>query len=87
MYSYLEQKSNLFTEEGQVTFLEIRDKVNKLLSQSGAVLMRNAIGGTTGNVWLLLACVDRMVELNEIEEVRTTPKFIQQYRIFIKRKE
>jgi hypothetical protein len=66
MYNYQTEKSKIFTEDGQETFLKIRDKVQQLLKQSGAVMMQNAISGVTGDVWLHMACVDRLVELKEI---------------------
>lgn len=70
MYNYEEQKKNIFTEEGQVMFLKIRDKVHALLTVAGAFTLGNAIhkvGG--GSSWDMLACVDRLVELGEIREI------------------
>jgi len=66
MYNYQKERSKIFTEDGQIIFLEIRDKVQRLLKQSGAVMMENAIGGALGDTWLHLACVDRLVELGEL---------------------
>lgn len=37
MYKYELEKQRIFTEDGQETFLKIRDKVHKLLNQSGSV--------------------------------------------------
>ena len=83
MYNYQTEKSRIFTEDGQETFLKIRDKVQQLLKQSGAVMMQNVISGVTGDSWLHLACVDRLVELKEIVEV-TGSDVAGQYRIFTK---
>ncbi len=82
MYSYVTEKPSIFTESGQVMFLEIRDRVQRLLKQSGAVRMEEAIRGTTGNSWQMLACVDRLVELGEIREIYEI-NTLGQYRIFV----
>jgi hypothetical protein len=82
MYNYQTEKPKIFTEDGQETFLKIRDKVHHLLKQSGAVMMQNAISGVTGDVWLHLACVDRLVELKEIREI-TKDDVAGQYRVFV----
>jgi hypothetical protein len=84
MYTYLEQKPFVFTEEGQRTFLKIRDNVNNLCELSGAVSMEKAIAGTSGNSWELLACVDRLVELGELREVTNSDAVPGLNRIFIK---
>jgi len=82
MYNYQTQKSKIFTEDGQETFLKIRDKVQQLLEQSGAVMMENAISGVTGDGWLHLACVDRLVEIKEIREI-TKGNVAGQHRVFV----
>lgn len=69
MYKYEELKPKLFTDEGQRVFLGVRDRVKTLLKQSGAMTMAAAISGGTCDSWLLLACVDRLVELREIREI------------------
>jgi len=83
MYSYVEQKPRLFDDAGQRMFLSIRDRVHRLLKQSGAITMGSAITGGTGDTWMLLACVDRMVELEEIREVQQVKAVAGQDRIFI----
>lgn len=82
MYNYQNEKSKIFTEDGQVVFLKIRDKTQQLLKQSGAVMMSNILNGITGDSWLHLACVDRLVELGEIKEI-TNDSVAGQYRVFI----
>ena len=82
MYNYQTEKSKIFTEDGQETFLKIRDKVQQLIKQSGAVMMQNAISGVTGNSWVHLACVDRLVELKEIREI-TKENVAGEYRVFV----
>ena len=82
MYNYQNEKSKIFTEDGQVVFLKIRDKTQQLLKQSGVVMMNNIINGISGDSWLHLACVDRLVELGEIKEI-TNGGVAGQHRVFI----
>ena len=82
MYVYENLRPKIFTEEGQVMFLGIRDNVKKLLKQAGAVRMQEAMNSQTGDTWLKLACVDRLVELGEIREV-VQPEAFEQHRIFV----
>lgn len=82
MYNYQNEKTKIFTEEGQIVFLKIRDKTQHLLKQSGAIMMSNIINGISGDSWLHLACVDRLVELGEIKEI-TNGDVAGQHRVFI----
>jgi len=70
MYNYQKEKQNLFSDEGQRLFLKCRDRVKSLLAASGAVRMQEAIQTLSGDSWTMLACLDRMVELGEIREIR-----------------
>lgn len=82
MYSYQKQKPYLFTEAGQVMFLQIRDRVQSLLSQASAARMQEIVQKISGDSWSMLACVDRLVELNELREL--TPDNVPgQYRVFV----
>jgi len=83
MYTYENEKSKIFTENGQEMFLKIRDKVQLLLKQSGAFMLENAISGITGDSWSMLACVDRLVELKEIKEITDKTKVAGQHRVFV----
>jgi len=65
-YSYEAEKQQLFTDKGQVQFLKIRDQVNRILKEAGAVRCQEALGMMTGSSWEHLACLDRMVELGEL---------------------
>jgi len=82
-YIYEEQKAWVFTDEGQRQFLRIRDKVCRLLSEAGAVRMQEALRGEPGSSWDMLACVDRLVELEELKEL-TVPFTPGQCRVFVK---
>jgi hypothetical protein len=83
VYNYLNQKPNLFTEDGQIMFLKIRDNAKRLLDESGAFRLSNVIRNCgRGDSWDMLACVDRLVELKEIREVEQSSPVAGQHRIF-----
>lgn len=82
-YNYAEQKSKIFTEQGQVVFLSIRDNVQKLLKTSGAIRMDEAVACISGDSWAKMACVDRLVELKEIREVTNSNNVAGQHRVFV----
>lgn len=67
MYRYEDMREGLFTDAGQRVFLEIRDRVHELLKTAGAFSMAGAF--TTGDTWMMMASVDRLVELGEIREI------------------
>ncbi len=83
-YSYIAEKEKLFDETSQKRFLSIRDRVNRLIDNTGAVSMGAAISGETGHIWNLMACVDRLVEIGEIHEVQMTHPVRGQDRLFFK---
>jgi hypothetical protein len=71
-YSYSEEKHKIFTEEGQVKFLQVRDKAKHLLKEAGALKMFPLLNCISGDTWEMMAYVDRLVELGEIREVTTS---------------
>jgi len=85
MYNYQDQRAFVFTEEGQVMFLSIRDKTAKLLKSSGACRLQEMISKQSGSTWDMIACVDRLVELNEIKEI-SQANSCGQHRVFISAK-
>ena len=80
-YNYQVEKANIFTEDGQVMFIKIRDNIQSMLRTSGAFTMGKAMKGT-GSSWTMLACVDRLVELDELKEINTDGR--GQERVFIR---
>ena len=70
-YKYQEIRPYLFTEEGQLDFIKIRDKVKELLKLSGAFQVGNilSLSGVHGDTWQRISCVDRLVEIGEIKEI------------------
>lgn len=83
MYKYQEIKPRIFTEDGSVMFTAIRDRVKRLLREAGAFTMGLAITGTCGDSWVMLACVDRLLELGEICEVTRGMGVSGQNRVFV----
>ncbi len=81
MYVYKDFKQSIFTETEQKTFLHIRDNVKKLLELSGAARMQEIIRGEGD--WFAMACVDKLVELEELLEI-TEDNVVGQYRVFVK---
>lgn len=81
MYKYENLKPGIFTEDGQTMFLQIRDRVKNILAQSGAITMGVAMAGT-GDSWKRMACVDRLVELGELKEIKYG-ECAGQHRIFV----
>ena len=80
-YNYETERPVIFTDDGQRMFLKIRDKAQRLLHASGAFRLQEVISDCVGDSWTMLACVDRMVELNEIKEI--TKDVAGQHRVFI----
>lgn len=85
MYNYQTQRPFVFTEEGQVKFLAIRDHVRYLLKTAGAARMQEILCGARGggSDWDGLACVDRLVELGELRELTPAGTVQGQYRVFV----
>lgn len=87
-YDYFTEKPKLFLEENQKLFLAIRDQVEYGLSISGAITMERAARlpdgiGSAGN-WEMMACIDRLVELGELQELPTAGR--TQNRVFVRGK-
>lgn len=82
-YSYQTQRSFVFTEDGQIMFLKIRDTIKEMLEISGAFRLGNIISTPPGDAWNALACVDRLVEIGEIREIHQPDAFAQ-HRVFVR---
>lgn len=70
-YNYQIERPWIFTEEGQVGLLRVRDHVQSVLKKSGAIKMGNCwppcLG--VGDSWKMLALVDRLVESEDLFEI------------------
>lgn len=84
MYDYQKIKPVVFTDEGQRMFLRVRDHVHRVLKEAGSITMEKAMAGAQGgDSWEMMACVDRLVELGEIREIRQHGQVAGQHRIFM----
>ena len=81
MYEYENEREKLFTDKGQVLFLLIRDNVKRLLEDAGAFQCYKAWDGVHGDSWGMLACIDRLVELEEIRCVYS--EAVRQYWVYV----
>ncbi len=80
-YVYENIKPLLFTEDGQIMFLKIRDNTQRLLKEAGAARMDKMWKDVGGDTWSMMACADRLMELGELIEI-TPPGSWGQHRIF-----
>lgn len=89
MYDYEAEKHEVFKPENQEMFLKIRDHAHKLIREAGAATLGKIIGGKgiVGSSWTMIACVDRLVELGEIIEIKRDEHVWGQFRIFTYRPE
>jgi hypothetical protein len=82
MYDYQTEREIVFTEQGQVMFLAIRDRAKTLIAEAGAARAQEIIRGVAGDSWHMLACIDRLVELGELREISQNG-CAGQYRVFV----
>src|SRR5262245_46639179 len=85
-YQYSVEKPRLFTEEAQRGFLQIRDHARSLLKTAGAFRASAAWQCPhegLADSWLLLACLDRLVELGEIRRVDQGERCAGQDEIYV----
>ena len=83
-YDYEKEKSKIFLEENQEMFLKIRDNISSLIASSGACKLGNAISGCTGDTFTMIACVDRILEIDNYREI-DYGKCSGQDRIFVEK--
>ncbi len=82
MYDYKKEKEKIFTDSGQRNFIKVRDSVKECLKKSGAFMMYYPLKNINGDSWLMMAYIDRLVELGEIREI-TTNETAGQDRVFV----
>lgn len=83
-YTYETMRPSLFTDEGQRTFLAVRDRANALLGEAGAFRLEACFRKVSGDTFVMLASVDRMVELGELLELTNPSKVWGQDRVFVR---
>lgn len=82
-YDYAVRRKDVFTEDGQVMFLKIRDNAHRLFAEAGACMAGKLMHNVGGDSWTMLACIDRLVELKELIEVTNPQSCWAQHRVFI----
>jgi len=81
VYKYEDRRSYVFTERGVPQLMRIKDRANRLIREAGAAKLGNIIADETGCSWDLLACVDYLVELGNMKEIKRD--CMAQNRVFI----
>lgn len=82
-YDYATERPKVFTEDGVTMLLKIRDNTKALIAKAGVARCDKMIAGCSGDSWTMLACVDRMVEMNEIHEIPNPMSGAGQHRVFV----
>lgn len=80
MYDYKRQKTELFTEQGMVVLLNMRDKISTALKESGAFRVDKVM--TSGDTWTMLAALDYMEERGEIKKI-SPPSWAAQHGVYV----
>lgn len=82
-YSYEEERPNVFKKQYRADFLKVRDTAKRLCNEAGAVRSDKLTAGLSGSSWIMLAFVDRLVELGELTCI--SPKGVAaQHRVYIR---
>lgn len=81
-YDYRQERPFVFTEDGQLMLLRVRDKAFELFKIAGAARLDCLIRGLAGDTWSMLACVDRLVEIGDMREI-TDRTVAGQHRVFV----
>ena len=81
-YNYETVKPDLFTERGVEMLMKVKDQVGRLLFTAGAFTMEKVTRTVTGDSWLMLACLDYLVEKGEIDLV--SDKGMRQHWVYTK---
>lgn len=82
-YDYATQRPKVFTEDGVSMPLKIRDTTKALIARAGVARSDKMMAGCSGDVWDMLACIDRLVEMGDIHEIPNTMSRAGQHRVFI----
>lgn len=76
-YNYLIERPKIFTEDGTRMLLQIRDNCTRLHALAGAFTYIHATKGVSGMSWLMLACLDYLCEIGELEALDHDPPMSQ----------
>lgn len=83
MYDYQTERPQIFTERGVEILSLVRANAQKLLETAGAFTMSHATSNVS-DTWLMLACLDYLVEKGEIKRVTPVGSVAGQNEIFTK---
>ncbi len=67
MYDYKTERPFVFTDNGRRMLLRILKRAETLIARAGVVRLDKLMVG--GDSWNMLACIDRLVELDELRYV------------------
>lgn len=83
-YIYKEIRDDILCHANVKTLIATRDKVFKILDQSGVITMQKAIEVIGhGDSWTNMAIIEYLVELNDLEEIgNSTWSRTSQHRLF-----
>lgn len=79
-YIYENERQEIFTESGMAMFVEMRDQVKAKCKIAGAV--RFDALSFTGSSWTALACMDLMIERNDIRRVTEGQGIAAQHHVY-----
>ena len=85
-YRYQDHRPFVFTEDGSVAFVKLRDKVLALTRKTGCITRGKAMAlacgsNGVGDTWSAMALVDRIVELGDLCLCPGTEGWMGQYQI------
>jgi hypothetical protein len=68
-YNYQKERPRLFTEDGQTMLVTMRDTIQRKVKVAGAVTARAAMSDVSGDTWMMLAVLDRLMEMGDIRRI------------------
>ncbi len=83
MYDYEAEKQDLLTPAGVKQLMKVRDKARFILTIKSRASMVELIEGMLGSSWTNMACIDLLLEIEELREIRTPPGTPQSQREFV----
>lgn len=85
-YIYSKHRQFTFTDEGQRLLLKTRDFAFRMIEQAGCVQAEKLLGQMMGgSSWDHMAVIDRLVELQDLREVRQAEDHVWQHKVYIRR--
>lgn len=79
-YEYQKERPGLFTETGMALFISLRGQVRTKCKVSGCVRFDKL--SISGDSWTALACMDLMIEREEVRRVTNGQERAAQYHVY-----